>query len=121
MLRLASEKDELNVVNDQKGTPTNANDLAEAIIKIVNSNKKEYGSYHFSNLGETTWYDFAQAIFNFSKTIIKVNPVTSEAFVTKAKRPEYSVLDKTKISTVFDIKILDWKQSLENHIKTTYL
>ncbi|WP_290696896.1 dTDP-4-dehydrorhamnose reductase [Lacinutrix sp.] len=121
MLRLAAEKEELNVVNDQIGTPTNANDLAAVIIKIIKSSKQNYGLYHFSNLGETTWYGFAKAIFNFTKTPIKVNAVTSKAFVTKAERPKYSVLDKTKISDSFSLKILDWKESLENHIKTTYL
>lgn len=117
MLKLAQEKDELNVVNDQKGTPTNANDLADAIINIVISRKKGFGLYHFSNLGETTWYGFAKAIFEISKTKIKVNPVTSVAFVTTAKRPKYSVLDKTKISSVFNINIPNWKVSLDNHIK----
>lgn len=121
MLRLAAEKKELNIVNDQIGTPTNANDLAAVIIKIIKSSKENYGLYHFSNIGETTWYGFAKAIFNFTKTPIKVSAVTSKAFVTKAKRPKYSVLDKTKISNNYNIKILDWKESLENHIKTTYL
>ncbi|WP_272023230.1 dTDP-4-dehydrorhamnose reductase [Olleya namhaensis] len=120
MLKLAQEKDELNVVNDQKGTPTNANDLTDAIINIIISRKTGFGLYHFSNLGETTWYGFAKAIFEISKTKIKVNPVTSVAFVTTAKRPKYSVLDKTKISSVFNINIPNWKVSLDNHIKAIH-
>ena len=118
MLKLSKEKDELNIVNDQKGTPTNANDLADAIINIIISKKRAFGLYHFSNLGETTWYGFAEAIFEISKTIIKINPVTSEAFITKAERPKYSVLDKTKINSVFNLNIPNWKDSLSNHIKT---
>lgn len=119
MLRLASEKEALSVVNDQKGTPTNANDLAEAIIKIIHSNTQQYGLYHFSNLGETTWYGFAKAIFKLTNTDIKLNPVTSEAFKTKAKRPKYSVMDKTKIIKTLDIQILDWQKSLEYHFSKT--
>ncbi len=119
MLRLASEKEELNIVNDQKGTPTNANDLAEVIIKIINSANHEYGLYHFSNLGETTWYNFAKAIFKITNTDIKLIPVTSEAFITKAKRPKYSVMDKTKILNRLGIEVLDWKKSLKNHLITT--
>lgn len=121
MLRLASERDELSVVNDQKGTPTNANDLASIIITIINSNKNEFGLYHFSNLGETTWYGFAKAIFNLTNTKIKLNAVTSEAFVTKAKRPKYSVLSKSKMIKIFDTEMLDWEKSLENHINTNNL
>jgi dTDP-4-dehydrorhamnose reductase len=120
MLKLGQEKDEINVVNDQKGTPTNANDLADVIINIIISKKKSFGLYHFSNLGETTWYGFAKAIFEISKTVIKLNPVTSEAYVTKAPRPKYSVLDKNKISSVFNLNIPNWEDSLNNHIKAIY-
>ena len=120
MLKLGQEKDEINVVNDQKGTPTNANDLADVIINIIIRNKEAYGLYHFSNLGETTWYGFAKAIFEISKTVIKLNPVTSEAYVTKAPRPKYSVLDKNKISSVFNLNIPNWEDSLNNHIKAIY-
>lgn len=121
MLRLANEKDELNIVNDQKGTPTNANDLADVIVKIIESNSQSYGLYHFSNLGQTTWYGFAKAIFELSNITIKTNPVTSDAFITKAKRPSYSVLDKTKIITNFGLAIPGWRKSLENHLKNNGL
>ncbi|WP_289043749.1 dTDP-4-dehydrorhamnose reductase [uncultured Olleya sp.] len=121
MLRLAQEKDELNIVDDQKGTPTNANDLTDVIIGIITTRKTDYGLYHYSNSGETTWYDFAKTVFEMSQVVIKVNPVTSKAFVTKAKRPKYSVLDKTKISSVFNLKIPNWKESLNKHIKINYL
>lgn len=116
MLKLASERNELSVVNDQFGTPTNANDLAKVIIEIINCNTQAYGLYHFSNLGKTTWYGFASAIFELTNTKIKLNPVTSKTFKTKAKRPKYSVLDKTKISLVFNVEIADWRKSLEKVI-----
>lgn len=120
MLRLANDKNELNIVNDQKGTPTNANDLALAVLNIIVDGKQEFGLYHYSNLGETTWYGFAKSIFEFANINIITNPVTSSQFVTKAERPKYSVLDKTKIITVLDIKIPEWTISLENHIKLNY-
>jgi len=116
MLNLASKKDALGVVNDQFGTPTNANDLAEAILKIIISEKKEYGLYHFSNLGEITWYEFAKAIFDLTNTNIKLTPISTAEYKTKALRPKYSVLDKTKIIKTFDLKVLDWKKSLKNHL-----
>ncbi|WGD35777.1 dTDP-4-dehydrorhamnose reductase [Olleya sp. YS] len=118
MLKLSDDRDELNVVNDQKGTPTSALDLADALIRIVKSKNSCYGIYHYSNTGEATWYDFAKAIFELSNTNIKVNPVPSEAFLTKAKRPKYSVLDKTKISTDFNLEIPEWKLSLKTTLNT---
>jgi len=118
MLKLATDKNEISVVNDQKGTPTNANDLAQVIIKIIKSNKKAYGLYHYSNLGEATWYGFAKEIFELTNTKAKLIPTTSNAFITKAKRPKYSVLDKTKISATFDLKILNWKESLEKSLES---
>jgi len=115
MLNLASKKDALGVVNDQFGTPTNTNDLSEAILKIIISEKKEYGLYHFSNLGETTWYEFAKAIFDLTNTNIKLTPISTEQYKTKALRPKYSVLDKTKIIKTFDLNILNWEKSLKKH------
>jgi dTDP-4-dehydrorhamnose reductase len=113
MLRLAETKNELQVVDDQTGCPTNANDLAEAIAKIVPQLKKENsGIYHFSNAGATTWYGFAQAIFKKYHININVKPVTSEQFPTSAKRPRYSVLDHSKIIATFGLEIQDWKTSL---------
>ena len=115
MLNLASKMDALGVVNDQFGTPTNANDLSEAILKIIISEKKEYGLYHFSNLGETTWYEFAKAIFDLTNTNIKLTPISTEQYKTKALRPKYSVLGKTKIIKTFDLNILNWEKSLKKH------
>ena len=117
MIKLMSEKDEINVVNDQVGSPTYAYDLAECILHIITSNLKPQtsnpaGIYHFSNNGIITWYDFAIAIKELSGSSCKINPITTEHFPTPATRPAYSVLDKTKIQQTFGIKLKDWKESL---------
>ncbi|WP_116790186.1 dTDP-4-dehydrorhamnose reductase [Flavobacterium psychrotrophum] len=109
MLRLAAERDTINVVNDQRGTPTNANSLAEALIAIINSNKAAYGIYNYSNEGEATWYDFAKKIFEVNNVSINLRPIPTSAFPTPAKRPAYSVLDKTKIKEVFNLVIPKWQ------------
>ncbi|MFC6877382.1 dTDP-4-dehydrorhamnose reductase [Flavobacterium myungsuense] len=112
MLKLANERNSLNVVNDQIGTPTHAVDLAQALVKIVLSGSQNFGIYHYSNEGKTSWYGFAKEIFNINKTIIDLNPIPTSEFPTPAKRPKYSVLDKSKIKTEFGISINDWKESL---------
>ncbi len=118
MLRLGKERDTLNVVFDQIGTPTNAADLADSILSIVEkteNNKKLFvsGIYHYSNEGVASWYDFAKAIFEISNTNCNVLPVRSDEFPTPAKRPLYSVLDKAKIKNTFEITIPYWKDSLK--------
>jgi len=120
MLRLGSERKELSVVNDQIGTPTNAVDLAEVLIHIVKSQKskvKSFGIYNFSNEGQCSWYDFAKEIFNQKEIIIDLNGIPTSAYPTPAKRPKYSVLDKTKITTTFEISIKNWKESLKKCIQ----
>ncbi len=112
MLRLAQDRDSLNVVNDQIGTPTNALDLAETLLAIIKSDSTEYGIYNFSNEGVCSWYDFAKEIFRVNAISITVNPIPTEAYPTPAKRPAYSVLDKTKIKTIFGINIKSWQDSL---------
>jgi dTDP-4-dehydrorhamnose reductase len=112
MLKLANERNSLNVVNDQIGTPTQAVDLAQVLVKIVLSGSQNYGIYHFSNEGKTSWYGFAKEIFIINSTIINLNPIPTSEFPTPAKRPKYSVLDKSKIKTEFGISINDWKESL---------
>lgn len=112
MLKLANERNSLNVVNDQIGTPTHAVDLAKAIIEIILSGSKNFGIYHYSNEGNTSWYGFAKEIFNIYKTIIDLQPIPTSEFPTPAKRPKYSVLDKSKIKSEFGISIKDWKESL---------
>ena len=116
MLRLASERDTLSVVSDQIGTPTNAVDLAEVLIVIMVSSFKfqvsSFGIYNFSNEGQCSWYDFANEIFHQNGVSIDLKPIRTSAYPTPAKRPAYSVLDKTKIKSTFDIKINDWQTSL---------
>ena len=114
MLRLASERDTLSVVNDQIGTPTNAVDLADALVKIVISNKNTFGIYNFSNEGQCSWYDFAKKIFEINKIKIDLQPILTTSFPTPAKRPAFSVLDKTKIKRIFGIEIKDWQESLKH-------
>ncbi|WP_432714334.1 dTDP-4-dehydrorhamnose reductase [Pedobacter sp.] len=116
MLKLAQVKEHLQVIYDQVGTPTYAMDLARVIITIINANQKAYGIYHYSNEGVASWYDFAKAIFEFAEVDIEVEAVNSSAFITKAKRPHYSVLDKAKIKNTFDITIPYWKESLNRCI-----
>ena len=115
MLKLSKERDKLNVVNDQIGTPTHAVDLAQALVKIVLSGSQNYGIYHYSNEGSTSWYGFAKEIFNINNTIIDLNPIPTSEFPTPAMRPKYSVLDKSKIKAEFDISINGWDHSLKYH------
>ena len=112
-----ADKEQVSVVNDQSGTPTYAADLAEAILLIINNSQLSIagwtsGIYHFSNEGHITWYDFAVAIKEFSGSSCKVNPILTSQYPTPAKRPFYSVLDKTKIRQTFNILPKDWKVSL---------
>ncbi len=118
MLRLASERDSLSIVSDQIGTPTNAVDLAKVIITILLSNNEntvhnKFGIYHFSNEGSCSWFDFAKKIFEVNKIAINLNPIPTSSFPTPAKRPKYSVLDKTKIKNNFGLAIKKWEDSLE--------
>lgn len=110
----ASTNTPLNVVADQVGTPTYAGDLADAIIKIIPQLTRENsGIYHFSNEGVCSWYDFAHEIMDIKDIKCTVNPIPTSAYPTPATRPHYSVLDKSKIKQVFDIKINHWKESLK--------
>ena len=112
MLRLAKEKKSLSVVNDQIGTPTNAVDLAKALILIILSGSKNYGIYNFSNEGSASWYDFAKEIFELNKVESELISIPTTSFPTPAIRPRYSVLDKAKIKNEFKIQIINWKDSL---------
>lgn len=120
MLRLADERKEINVVNDQWGTPTYAGDLADAIIRILERNElpELEGIYHYTNEGVCNWYDFAKEIIELSGKHCIVRPISTEQYPTKAKRPAYSVLDKTKIKKVFDLEIPDWKDALKRLFET---
>jgi len=113
MIRLSSERPALNVVADQTGTPTNANDLADAVVRIITSGKTAYGIYNYSNEGAATWYDFAKEIFRVNNITIDVSPISTSAYPTPAKRPAYSVLDKSAIKDTFGIYIRPWKEAIE--------
>lgn len=117
MLNLFNSKDELSIVNDQFGQPTNANDLAEAIMLIINSPLKEYGIFHFSNYPETNWYNFAEKIKAYSHSTIQLNPITTAQFPTPAKRPKRSTLSLDKIEKVYGIEPRRWEHSLEKCIE----
>ena len=125
MLRLTAEKEQLNVVFDQVGTPTYAGDLALAIFSIIEAGVYEgnEGIYHFSNEGVCSWYDFAVEIAAAAgHTGCRINPCHSSEFPSPVTRPPYSVLDKTKIKNTFDIDIPHWRESMEyciKRIKTT--
>lgn len=118
MVRLMSERSELNVVNDQHGTPTYAVDLAEMILLIMDEPEWKSGIYHFTNSDETTWYDFALKIRELKGlNDCKVNPVTSAEYVTAARRPVYSVLDSSKIESAFGVVIPEWEEALERCLR----
>jgi len=116
MLRLMNERKEINVVDDQFGSPTYARDLAEAIMIIVNReslNVKASRLFHFSNEGIISWYDFATAIKEIKLLNCIVNPIPTTSYPTPARRPYYSVFDKTRIVNTFDIQLKNWKESLK--------
>ncbi|PSL24783.1 dTDP-4-dehydrorhamnose reductase [Dyadobacter jiangsuensis] len=117
MLRLGREREQLGVIVDQVGSPTYAIDLANAILDITESGSTAYGIYHYSNEGVTSWYDFAKAVFDLSETTIKLNPVKTSEYVTRAVRPAYSVMDKCKIKANFDITIPYWRDSLSTCVE----
>ncbi len=118
MLKLGHEREMLKVVYDQVGTPTYAADLAQAILVMVNIFQNQPGKfvpgiYHYSNEGVASWFDFAKVIFELAPMDCKVLPVLSEEFPAAAKRPPYSVLNKSKIKTTFNLEIPYWKESLK--------
>ena len=118
MLKLGKEKKELNVVNDQTGTPTFAADLANAALTIIALYEKEPdtfipGVYHYSNEGTTSWYEFAREIFKLAGIQCILNPISTSSYPTIAKRPLYSVLDKSKIKLTYGVKVPHWKDSLK--------
>jgi len=127
MIRLGRERDSLNVVNDQFGSPTNAADLAEAVLIIADkitsdsalSTATAGGNniYHYTNEGITDWYNFTLKIHELAGiTTCRVRPVATSEYPTAARRPAYSVLDKTKIKTAFNLKIPQWDKSIEKSI-----
>jgi len=118
MRRLGAEKESLNVVADQIGSPTYAADLAQAVVAVLpQMNESNKGVYHYTNEGVCSWYDFATEIVNLSGLKCKVRPIPGSLYPTKAIRPFYSVLDKAKIKETFNIEIPHWKESLIKCLK----
>jgi len=120
MLRLFKERDEINVVNDQLGSPTYAADLADVIMKFIQQMEKGKtfsGIVNYSNDGVTTWYNFAKEIKALVQSNCKICPIPTSAYKTPAERPQYSVLDTSKIRELLEINIPLWKESLKSCIE----
>jgi dTDP-4-dehydrorhamnose reductase len=115
MLRLSKEHDELNVVNDQIGSPTSTVDLARAIINLMET--EHYGLYHATCEGKCSWYDFAKKIFEIKNIDIKVNPVNSDEFKRDAERPKYSVLDNYMLKLIDKNNFRHWEESLKEYLE----
>lgn len=113
MIRLMSEREEIGVVADQVGTPTYARDLASTIMQVIEAPEFVQGVFHYSNEGKISWHDFALAIKEIKGFSTKVNAINSDAFPTPAKRPNFSLLDKSKIKETYQVAVPDWKTSLE--------
>ena len=118
MLEFAKQKKALTITTQQKGTPTNANELAQVLVTIIKTGNARYGVYHFSNQGEATWYDFAEAIFKATGEIDTVNLAKTEHYATFAKRPAYSVLNCSKLKDTLDITYRNWEDSLKQIINS---
>lgn len=116
MMRLMKEKKELNIVNDQVGSPTYANDLAQAIMQIIISKLWLPGIYHYCNEGNISWYDFAMAIKEMTGASCILHPVPATAYPAPAKRPSFSLLDTSKIRETYGVNIPLWKESLRKCI-----
>ncbi|MGM0635828.1 MAG: dTDP-4-dehydrorhamnose reductase [Bacteroidota bacterium] len=112
MLEKARQKASLKITTEQTGTPTNANDLAEFLLHLIQQHPTDYGIYHFSNLGSATWYDFAIEIFQNAGILSQVDIKASNAYKTLAKRPKNSVLSKDKVQQKFNFPLKNWKESL---------
>ena len=115
MIKLAETNKELNVVDDQVGSPTSTVDLAKAIIDLIGT--EYYGTYHGTCEGQCSWYDFAKKIFEIKNIDIKVNPVTSEEFKRPAPRPAYSVLDNFMLKLVNLNTFRNWEESLKEYLE----
>ncbi len=116
ILRLGKERESLNVVYDQTGTPTYARDLAAVILKIIQNDEWKPGIYHYSNEGIASWYDFAVAVCDIAGLQTKIIPIETTQYPTPAARPKYSVLNKQKIKDTFRVEIPHWRESLQKCI-----
>ncbi|MBA7534282.1 dTDP-4-dehydrorhamnose reductase [subsurface metagenome] len=124
MLRLFKERDLVKIVEDQWSSPTYTVDLAGAILKIIEDDSVSYGIYHFTNEGMTSWYEFAWIIYKKAKRLgliednkkVEIQPIKTEDYPVRARRPKYSVLSKEKIKKEFGLKIKDWDEALEDFL-----
>ena len=121
ILKLGKEREELNIIYDQIGSPTYAMDLAEAILTIIDSKKynsedQETEIYHYSNEGSCSWYDFAKVIFKLANIKCKINPIKSDEYVSNSKRPSYSIMSKDKIKKNFNLVIPYYQDSVNQCI-----
>ena len=124
MLRLFREREVITVVDDQWGSPTYAADLAEVILKIIETGSDKFGIYHFTNEGVINWYQFAREIYDKSKSLgiinrskkVEIKPIKTEEYPTAAIRPQYSVLSKDKVKKEFNLKIRNWYKALEDFL-----
>ncbi len=122
MINLMNDRDSLNIVADQWGSPTWTVDLANALVMIVAKNSSDFGTYHFSNSGKTTWYDFAKEIYSIARSVnmiesdCKIGPNTTANYPTKAKRPPFSLLSKEKIVKAFGVPVPEWRDSLQTFL-----
>ena len=115
MLRLSESKKEINVVDDQVGSPTSTKELAVCILNLINT--EHYGTYHGTNNGFCSWYEFAKKIFEIKNIDVKVNPITSDKFPSKVNRPSYSVLDNFMLKLIDLDNFKHWEDALEEYLR----
>ena len=123
-VNLSKSKKSINVINDQIGSPTSANDLAECILKIIDSTRFSYYAqeksiFNFCNSGSCSWYEFAKEILLLTSSDCDICPITTDEYNAPAERPKYSVLNTSKIKASFDLKINSWQAALQNTINST--
>lgn len=121
ILKYAEAEKPLTITTEQTGTPTNANDLAKALLHVIAQDSTNYGVYHYSNLGETTWFGFAEEILRQTEKLKDTNLAKTNHYRTFAARPAYSVLDNTKAQNKLKLKQIDWQESLKSVLKKTVI
>ncbi len=121
ILKYAEEEKPLTITTEQTGTPTNANDLAKSLLQVIAQDSTNYGVYHYSNRGETTWFGFAEEILRQTEKLKDTNLAKTNHYRTFAARPEYSVLDNAKAFNKLNLKQIDWQESLKSVLKKTVI
>lgn len=119
ILKYAEENKQLTITTEQTGTPTNANDLAKVLLQVIAQDSEDYGVYHYSNCGETTWFGFAEEILQQTGKLKEAKLAKTNHYRTFAARPAYSVLDNTKALNKLNIRQIDWQESLQSVLKKT--